>query len=371
MRALFQSLIARTPSGRTEFFEPDEFPWIADVEARADEIREELDGLLARVDQLPNYQDIQEEQRKLTQDDRWKIFGFYAYGTRDDGNCQRCPRTAEIVESIPGMTTAFFSVLLPHKHIPPHTGIWKGVLRYHLALRTPADETAARIRVGSRIEHWRDGRSLIFDDTFEHEVWNDSDEIRVVLFVDVIRPLLDGQAVDVDGAHYCVRAAAGELVAAPGVPVPLLIGGNGTRVLQLAGRAADIAGLAGFTHNRDATKVSLTHFDAGGLLDRIAVVREAAGDRFDAVELNVLIQFVVHTDDRDASAAELAAVFGGISPEFVLDSPFVLLGTHEQMAEALVERQQRFGVSYWTVFDEWIGRESAMPDIAKVIALLR
>src|SRR5689334_21080510 len=190
MRALFQSLIARTPSGRTEFFEPDEFPWIADVEARADEIREELDGLLARVDQLPNYQDIQEEQRKLTQDDRWKIFGFYAYGTRDDGNCQRCPRTAEIVESIPGMTTAFFSVLLPHKHIPPHTGIWKGVLRYHLALRTPADETAARIRVGSRIEHWRDGRSLIFDDTFEHEVWNDSDEIRVVLFIDVIRKLL-------------------------------------------------------------------------------------------------------------------------------------------------------------------------------------
>jgi len=55
----------------------------------------------------------------------------------------------------------------------------------------------------------------------------------------------------------------------------------------------------------------------------------------------------------------------------VLDSPFVLLGTHEQMAEALVKRQHRFGVSYWTVFDEWVGRASAMSDIAKVIALLR
>ena len=186
---LFERLIAYTPSGRTEFFEHDEFPWIADVEARAGEIREELDGLLTRVDQLPNFQDIQEEQRMLTQDDRWKIFGFYAYGTRVDGNCRRCPRTAEIVESIPGMTTAMFSVLLPHKHIPPHRGPWKGVLRYHLALRTPADETAARIRVGSSIEHWRDGRSLVFDDTFEHEVWNDSDEIRVVLFLDVIRKL--------------------------------------------------------------------------------------------------------------------------------------------------------------------------------------
>ena len=194
---------------------------------------------------------------------------------------------------------------------------------------------------------------------------------RLIESVDVIRPLLSGDPVDVDGAHYCVRAEAGALVAAPSVDVPLLIGGNGNRVLRLAGRVADIAGLAGFSHNRDATKVELTHFDAAGLQDRIAVVRDAAKDRFDAIELNALIQFVVHTDDRQASAAELAAVFGGVSPEFVLDSPFVLLGTHEQMAEALVERQQRFGVSYWTVFDEWIGRETAMADIAKVIALLR
>jgi probable F420-dependent oxidoreductase len=194
---------------------------------------------------------------------------------------------------------------------------------------------------------------------------------RLIEAVDVIRPLLAGGPVDFDGSHYCVRAAAGELVKAPAVAVPLLIGGNGDRVLKLAGRVADIAGLAGFSHNRDASKVNLTHFDPAGLEDRIAVVRDAAGDRFDAIELNVLIQFVVHTDDRQASAAELAALFGGISAEFILESPFVLLGTHEQMAEALVERQRRFGVSYWTVFDEWIGRESALPDIAKVIALLR
>jgi probable F420-dependent oxidoreductase len=194
---------------------------------------------------------------------------------------------------------------------------------------------------------------------------------RLIESVDVIRPLLTGEAVDVDGKHYRVRADAGSLVAPPGVAVPLLIGGNGTRVLQLAGRVGDIAGLAGFSHNRDATKVQLTHFDAAGLQDRIDVVREAAGDRFDAIELNALIQFVVHTDDREAAAAELAAPFGGVSPEFVLESPFVLIGTHEQMAEAMVTRQQQFGVSYWTVFDELPGRASSMPDIAKVIALLR
>lgn len=188
-QALFERSVARTPDGRTEFFDTDEFPWVVDIEARADEIRAELDGLLARVDELPNFQDIQEEQRKLTQDDRWKVFLFYGYGARAEDNCRQCPRTAEILESIPGMTTAMFSVLLPHKHIPAHTGPWKGVLRYHLALRTPTDEAACRIRVGESINHWRNGRSMLFDDTFEHEVWNDTDDMRVVLFVDVIRKL--------------------------------------------------------------------------------------------------------------------------------------------------------------------------------------
>jgi aspartyl/asparaginyl beta-hydroxylase (cupin superfamily) len=89
--ALFERLIAARRPGVPSFFESDEFPWIADVEARADEIKEELAGLLDRVDQLPNFQDIQEEQRMLTEDERWKIFGFYAYGVRADGNCQRCP----------------------------------------------------------------------------------------------------------------------------------------------------------------------------------------------------------------------------------------------------------------------------------------
>ncbi|WP_157890971.1 LLM class F420-dependent oxidoreductase [Mycolicibacterium goodii] len=193
---------------------------------------------------------------------------------------------------------------------------------------------------------------------------------RLVESVEVIAPLLAGEAVDVDGSHYCVRGGAGELVAAPGVPVPLLIGGNGTRVLRLAGQKADIAGLAGFGHNHDATEVRLTHFGPEGLLDRICVVGDAAGDRFEQVELNALIQFVVHTEDRAAAAAELAGPLGA-EPSVLLDSPFVLIGTYEQMAEALVQRQRRFGVSYWTVIDAWTGRESAMPHLAEVIKLLR
>jgi probable F420-dependent oxidoreductase len=193
---------------------------------------------------------------------------------------------------------------------------------------------------------------------------------RLIESVAVIRPLLTGAAVDVDCTHYCVRAAAGELVAPPGVPVPMLIGGNGTRVLQLAGRVADIAGLAGFSHNRDATEVQLTHFDPTGLLDRIAVVRDAAGDRFDTIELNALLQFVIHTEDRTHAAAELTEPLG-VPADLLLESPFALLGTYEQMAESLADRQRRFGISYWTVFDAVPGRESALPHLAAVIKLLR
>ncbi|KUH90614.1 LLM class F420-dependent oxidoreductase [Mycobacterium sp. IS-1556] len=187
----------------------------------------------------------------------------------------------------------------------------------------------------------------------------------------LIRTLLDGEAVDVDGRHYCVRADAGQLLAQPPQRVPMLVGGNGTRVLQLAGRLADIVGLAGITHNRDATEVWLSHFGAAGLEDRIAVVREAAGQRFEELELNALIQAVVVTDKPRRAAEELAGALGVASPAELLDSPFVLIGTYEEMAEQLVQRQQQFGVSYWTVFDELPGRASAMPDIAEVIKLLR
>ena len=115
----------------------------------------------------------------------------------------------------------------------------------------------------------------------------------------------------------------------------------------------------------------LRHFDPAGVHNRIGVVRDAAGDRFDAIELNALIQFVVHTEDRAAAAAELASALDGVTGDDLLESPFVLLGTYEQMAEALVRRQQEFGVSYWTVFDAIGPRESALPHLAEVIALLR
>jgi aspartyl/asparaginyl beta-hydroxylase (cupin superfamily) len=179
----------RSLVGDTTFFPEERFPWIELIERNRDTIIEELEGVLADRDALPNFQDISKDQIEITDDDNWKTFFLYGYGFKAQLGVEMCPRTAALMRQIPGMTTAMFSILSPRKHILDHRGPYKGVLRYHLGLIVPRDAARCRIRVGEDIRHWEQGKSLVFDDTFNHEVWNDTDETRVVLFVDVLRPL--------------------------------------------------------------------------------------------------------------------------------------------------------------------------------------
>jgi beta-hydroxylase len=181
---LRSSLVPTTP-----FLPLDTFDWIPDLEANWATIRAELDQVLSYRDALPNFQDISVDQASITDDDGWKTYFFFGYGFRADSNCARCPRTAALLDRIPGLTTAFFSILSPRKRIGEHRGPWRGVLRYHLALQVPEPVTDAGIEVGGEAAHWEEGRSLLFDDGYEHRAWNDTDDLRVVLFVDVIRPL--------------------------------------------------------------------------------------------------------------------------------------------------------------------------------------
>jgi beta-hydroxylase len=179
----------RSLVGDATFFPVERFPWIQHVEENWTVIREELERVLDDHAGLANFQDISKDQIEITDDDRWKTFFLYGYGFKAKLGVEMCPRTAALMEQIPGMKTAMFSILSPRKHILDHRGPYKGVLRYHLGLIVPSDAEACRIRVGDDIRHWQEGKSLVFDDTFNHEVWNDTDETRVVLFVDVLRPL--------------------------------------------------------------------------------------------------------------------------------------------------------------------------------------
>src|SRR5580704_11147962 len=154
--------------GDKTFFNPASYPWAAEVETEWLVVRKELDALLAHREEIPNFQDVSHAQKKLTEGDQWKTFWLYAYGKKAEENCARCPETVRVLQKIPGMTSAMFSILAPKKHIPEHRGLWKGVLRYHLGLIVPPPAGSSRIRVGKDIQGWQEGKSMIFDDSHPH-----------------------------------------------------------------------------------------------------------------------------------------------------------------------------------------------------------
>jgi probable F420-dependent oxidoreductase len=192
---------------------------------------------------------------------------------------------------------------------------------------------------------------------------------RLAESVEIVRRLLEGEELTFHGAHYHVDGHC--IYPMPAQRPPLLIGGNGDRLLAVAARQADIVGFTGFQLRADGAAGKPTHFTAAGLGERIAFVRERAGPRFDAIELHVLVQHVIVTGNRRRAAAELSGRLGSLSADQLLDSPFILIGTPEQMAETLRERSQRFGVNYWTVFAQRPGSEQTLETLAPVIALLR
>jgi ornithine lipid ester-linked acyl 2-hydroxylase len=185
------SFFARASTfGDREFFDTKDFPWVGAIEADWHKVRAELDALLPHTEHMPNFQDLSKvAAAQLSQDDGWKTFFFYAYGMKALGNCRRCPETTKLLQQIPGMKTAFFSILAPGKHLKPHHGPYKGVLRLHLPLLVPEPAEMCAIRVGSETRNWQEGRVMIFDDKNEHEAWNRTDGVRVVLFVDIMRPM--------------------------------------------------------------------------------------------------------------------------------------------------------------------------------------
>ncbi|HEX2763818.1 MAG TPA: aspartyl/asparaginyl beta-hydroxylase domain-containing protein [Allosphingosinicella sp.] len=189
VRHRVSALIARSSKvGDSPVYDPALFPWTARLQAQGPEIRRELDALLALEEAIPPLADISPDHRRIAPPGKWKSFFLWGYGYRNEANIARCPRTAAAVEGIPGLNSAFFSILRPGAHIPRHRGVTKAILTAHLGLIVPRRRQKCRMQVDDRMLTWQEGKFLVFDDTCFHEVWNDADEMRVILLIQFRRP---------------------------------------------------------------------------------------------------------------------------------------------------------------------------------------
>jgi aspartyl/asparaginyl beta-hydroxylase (cupin superfamily) len=182
-----------------EFYEREDCPWLADLEAATGDIREEVIAILREDgdDLTPyvNYPDgvPLDQWAELNRSPRWGAFHLFFDGREVTWNAKRAPKTMAALARLPQpwvvgrSPAAMFSVLRPKTRIPPHTGIANTRLVVHLPLIVPE---GCGFRVGSETREWREGEAWVFDDTIEHEAWNDSDLPRTILICDVWNPEL-------------------------------------------------------------------------------------------------------------------------------------------------------------------------------------
>jgi aspartyl/asparaginyl beta-hydroxylase (cupin superfamily) len=168
-------------------------PALRHLEEAYPAIREEYLALRDRLDRVPRYHEVDRLQYELSDSPsaskNWRVFFLEAMGRKAERNRQRCPKTAAVLDQIPGVFQAFFSILEGGKSIPTHSSPYWGYLRYHLALEVPKHGPQPRMRVGSEWLTWQEGRGFLFDDSWDHELVNENPNLRSVLIVDIPRPM--------------------------------------------------------------------------------------------------------------------------------------------------------------------------------------
>ncbi len=179
--------------------------------------------------------------------------------------------------------------------------------------------------------------------------------------VAIIKGLLAGERVTFSGRHYTISDLEGSATIQRPHP-PILIGGGGQRTLAIAAREASIIGLVPRAR-RDGGGLDLNDLSEAATRQKIEWVRAAAGDRFDSLELNALIQAVAVSEQRTAAADQLASRFR-VARDVVLETPYVLLGTIEEICETVRQRRDRYGISYLTVFER--DMEAFAPVVARL-----
>jgi len=189
LRGLFDRMIASSSEVANDpVLDVRDFPWTEVLRDNWQAIRDEAVAVALRRNAAPSLATISPDHRAIAEVDMWRSFFLWGYGYPIEDNLARCPTTARLVEQVPGLNSAFFSILAPGTHIPNHRGVTKALITCHLGLIVPRNGDV-RMRVDERIVRWAEGETLVFDDTYDHEVWNDTDSTRVVLLIQFERPL--------------------------------------------------------------------------------------------------------------------------------------------------------------------------------------
>ncbi|MDE1466698.1 aspartyl/asparaginyl beta-hydroxylase domain-containing protein [Aurantiacibacter sp. D1-12] len=169
--------------------DPSQFDWARELAVHWEAIRDEALAIYEHRDAIPPLRKISADHRRIATDDGWRSFFLIGYGNAVEENIARAPRTTELVRRIPQLNSAFFSILAPGAHIIRHRGVSKSFFTAHLGLCVPDDHQNCVMQVEDQYVHWREGEWTVFDDTYEHEVWNRTDEPRIILLCQVGRPL--------------------------------------------------------------------------------------------------------------------------------------------------------------------------------------
>jgi len=208
LRGVFDRLIASSSQAANDpVLDVRDFPWTAALRDNWQAIRDEVVAVALRRDAAPSLATISPDHRAIAEVDMWRSFFLWGYGYPVDENLVRCPATAKVVGQVPGLNSAFFSILAPGTHIPDHRGVTKALITCHLGLIVPKDGDV-RMRIDDRIVRWAEGETLVFDDTYNHEIWNDTDGTRVVLLVQFERPLRQPGKWIADAFMRLVRRSA-------------------------------------------------------------------------------------------------------------------------------------------------------------------
>ncbi len=182
-----QMIVPFSRIGNNPVLDAANFGWAAMLRSHWQAIRAEALAVARNPDAVPALGSVSPDHRVIAADQGWRSFFLIGYGVRIERNLDRCPITVSVLKQVPGLNSGFFSILKPGTHIPRHTGVTKSLVTCHLGLVVP--EGPLRMTVDDQVVHWREGETLFFDDTYPHEVWNDTAGTRVILLVQFERPL--------------------------------------------------------------------------------------------------------------------------------------------------------------------------------------